>query len=192
MSTIATIAPLTQRPAVGCLEQSSVFQNSLIEDTLPSSAPAAQRRRQTELVRQAQSACRSCPLLRDCLYRAVVEHDVAGIAGATTVAQRQQIRARLGIVVTPEDFDTLAGAVGRHRQIDHEEVLRLRRTHPDESLDQIAHRLGCSLSTVKRHLRQERATPVAPRPDVAKPRMAAVLAAAAEVITTNNTRNRAA
>ncbi len=191
MPNVATIALRTQRPAIGCIDQSSVFQHPLVEDALPSSAPAAQRRRQAELVRQAQDACRSCPLVGDCLYRAVVEHDVAGIAGGTTAAQRQQIRARLGVVVTPEDFDTLAGVIGRHRQIDHEDVLRLRRSHPDESLDQIAHRLGCSLSTVKRHLRQERTSPVTPRPVTAKPRVAAVLAAASQVVGAGS-RSRAA
>ena len=61
----------------------------------------------------------------------------------------------------PEDFDSLAGVVGGQRTVDHDEVVRLRRAHPDESLERIARRLGCSLSTVKRHLRRERNEPAA-------------------------------
>ena len=87
------------------------------------------------------------------------EHDVAGYVGGTTPAQRARIRGRLRITVAPEDFDTLAGVTGGHRQVDHDEVVRLRHAHPDESLETLAHRLGCSLSTVKRHLRRERNQP---------------------------------
>ena len=48
----------------------------------------------------------------------------------------------------PENFDTLAGVTGRHHQVNHSEVVRLRHAKPDESLEMLAHRLGCSLSTV--------------------------------------------
>jgi len=155
-----TLSPT--RPVANCVELASVFQNPLLEEPLAASTPASVRRRYATLVGQAENVCFSCPLIEGCLYQAVVEYDVAGYVAGTTPAQRSAIRARLGIAVEPEDFDTLAGVVGRHRQVDHDEVVRLRHAHPDESLERLARRLGCSLSTVKRHLRKERRTP-APR-----------------------------
>ncbi len=173
----------TRQPApIGCVELAPIFQDQLLEESLTAAAPASLRHRQAALVRQAENACRACPLIADCLYRAVVEHDVAGVAGGTTAGQRQQIRRRLGIVVEPEDFDTLAGVTGRNRQVDHDEVVRLRNANPQESLEMLAHRLGCSLSTVKRHLRRERSHPTARTHRPSKPSRRAVLSAAAEVI----------
>jgi hypothetical protein len=129
------------------------------------------RRRQLALLTTAQAACRECPLIIDCLYRAVVEYDVAGYVAGTTPPQRAQIRRQLDITVKPEDFDSLAGVARHHRQVNHTEVVRLRNANPNESLETLAQRLGCSLSTVKRHLRRERRQPVArtapPRPSVA-------------------------
>ena len=84
--------------------------------------------------------------------------------------------------MTPEDFDTLAGVTGGHRQVDHDEVVRLRHAHPDESLETLAHRMGCSLSTVKRHLRRERRTPSVRPVELPKPSPSQVLAVAAKVI----------
>jgi hypothetical protein len=148
---------------------------------LAGNAPPSVRRQYATLVEQAQHACAGCPLLEDCLYGAVVRYDVAGYVGGTTPEQRFRIRRVLRISVAPEDLDTLAGVTGRHRQVDHDEVVRLRATHPDESLETLAHRLGCSLSTVKRHLRRERRTPsVRPAPSP-RPSRARVLAVAAEV-----------
>jgi hypothetical protein len=158
-----------------------VFQNPLLEEPLPSSTPAAVRRRYAVLVDQAARACRSCPMIQECLYAAVVEHDVAGYVGGTTPDQRVRIRRALRISVQPEDLDTLAGVTGRHRQVDHDEVLRLRHAHPDESLETLAHRLGCSLSTVKRHLRRERRTPSVRRAEPPKPSPSRVFAVAAEL-----------
>ena len=71
--------------------------------------------------------------------------------------------------------------IGRHHQVDHDELLRLRNAHPDESLERLARRLGCSLSTVKRHMRKERRSPSVRRAEPVKPTLAAVLAAAADV-----------
>ena len=175
-----------------CVELAAVFQSPLLEERLGSAAPTSARRRQAELIGQAQAACRECPLIAGCLYAAVVEHDVAGFVAGTTPAQRTQIRRRLQITVEPEDFDTLAGVIGGHRQIDHDEVLRLRNAHPDESLERLARRLGCSLSTVKRHLRKERRSPTVRRAEPVKPTLASVLAAAADVTGTSNRRPQAA
>ena len=94
----------------------------------------------------------------------------------TTERQRNEIRRRLGVQVTPGDFDSLAGVSGGHRPVDHAEILRLRRSNPDESLDKLARRLDCSLSTVKRHLRQERRQPSKPTTPTARPSVRAVLA----------------
>jgi hypothetical protein len=173
--------PLRSAPLPPCVELASVFQDPLLEEPLPGSAPTAVRRRYATLVGQAEQACAGCPLIQDCLYAAVVRHDVAGYVGGTTPEQRLRIRRALRIHVAPEDLDTLAGVIGRHRQVDHDEVVRLRAAHPDESLETLAHRLGCSLSTVKRHLRRERRTPAARRPEPPKPSLSHVLAAAAEV-----------
>lgn len=173
-------ATATSRPesAQGCHEFASLFQHPLLEEPPAASAPADQRRQHMMLTRKAENVCQTCPLLKQCLYNAVVRYDVAGYAAATTVRQRQEIRSRLGITVAPEDFDTLAGITARHRQVDHDEVVRLRNANPHESLETLAHRLGCSLSTVKRHLRRHRNEAhrprVQPRP---LPSMTEVLAA---------------
>jgi hypothetical protein len=176
-STTSTANQATAR----CIELASVFHDQLLEEPLPASASATLRRRQLGLITAAQCACRACPLITDCLYRAVVEYDVAGYVAGTTHPQRTQIRRQLDITVEPEDFDTLAGVTGRHRQIDHSEVVRLRKANPHESLEMLADRLGCSLSTVKRHLRRERRAPSGSTAVAAKPTRAEVLAAAAEV-----------
>ncbi|MGI3786069.1 MAG: hypothetical protein ACRYG2_35440 [Janthinobacterium lividum] len=106
---------------------------------------------------------------------------MAGFAGGTTARQRKEIRRRLGIVVGPEDLDTLAEVIGGTRQIDHDEVMRLRRANPDETLDQLAQRLGCSLSTTKRHLRRERQETM-PRPHLTRPMPTQVLQVTSEVV----------
>jgi hypothetical protein len=168
-------APRADGPT--CARLPRVFQDPLLEEPPAAGAPADDRRRYADLVASATAACRSCPLVVDCLYRAVVEHDVAGQVGGTTARQRVQIRRRLGVVVQPEDLDTLAGVLGGSRPVDHDEVLRIRAAHPDETLEVLAVRLGCSLSTVKRHLRRERKQPSAPRPVAVRPTRQQVLEA---------------
>lgn len=176
----------------GCVQFAPLFQHPLLETPPTPSAPAEVRRCHDELTRQAEAVCRACPLIDGCLFRAVVDYDVAGFAGATTQRQRTEIRRRLRVTVEPEDFDTMAGVMGRHRQVDHDEVVRLRQANPQESLEALAHRLGCSLSTVKRHLRQERVTPTLRAPSAPVPTLAQVLAAAADVTDSPTSRRRAA
>jgi Transcription factor WhiB len=165
--------------AARCIELAAVFQDQLLEEPLPASAPGTARRRQLALMTAARAACRECPLSIDCLYRAVVVYDVAGYVAATTPPERAEIRRRLGITVQPEDFDTLAGVTRRNRQVNHVEVVRLRNANPQESLEMLARRLGCSLSTIKRHLRRERrklaSSHSAPKPSVAEVVNAAAL-----------------
>jgi hypothetical protein len=175
-----TSSTSTANYAARCIELATVFQDQLLEDPLPATVPGAVRRRQLALITTARTACRECPLIIDCLYRAVVEYDVAGFVAGTTPAQRMQIRRQLGITVEAEDFDTLAGITGPHRQVNHAEVVRLRNANPHQSLEMLAQRLGCSLSTIKRHLRRERREPsagtAAPKPTIDE-----VLATAAAV-----------
>ncbi len=181
MLTSVDLSPPTAT-APACAGRADIFTDELLESPPAANACAEQRRRHAGLVAQAEEVCQSCPLLAGCLYRAVVEYDVAGYVAGTSERQRGEIRRRLGVRVQPEDLDTLAGVVGGHRQIDHDEVLRLRRANPDESLDRLAHRLGCSLSTVKRHLRRERNAPSAPTQPERRPSVRAVLSTAAEVV----------
>lgn len=180
-------------PATGCVQFADLFQDNLLEEPPTSSAPASVRHRYLALTERAGEICSDCPMMRNCLYDAVVRHDVAGYVAGTTQRQRAEIRRRLGVVVEAEDFDTLAGATARNRPVDHDEVLRLRRANPDETLESIAQRLGCSLSTVKRHLRRDRAERSA-LTEVAElrrglPTKAQVLAVAAQVMAPVRTRS---
>ncbi len=166
-----------------CLDQAETFQHPLLEEPQRAGAPATVRRTQSALEQRAAEACRTCPLLAGCLYEAVVRHDVAGYVAGTTAAQRVKIRALLDVSVEPENLDTLAGIVGGNRPVDHDEVVRLRAANPGESLERLAQRLGCSLSTVKRHLRRERGDAGAARsPQRALPGMDDVIRAARSVL----------
>ncbi|MFW6599101.1 WhiB family transcriptional regulator [Propionibacteriaceae bacterium Y2011] len=149
-------ATVESTAAPACAQATSLFQHPLLEEPPTSNAPAAERRQAAMLARRAEEVCATCPLMQNCLYDAVVKYDVDGFAAGTTRRQRNEIRASLGVTVAPEDFDTLAGVTARHRQVDHDEVVRLRNANPHESLEMLAQRLGCSLSTVKRHLRRAR------------------------------------
>ena len=105
---------------------------------------------------RVRDACAACHMFVDCLYSAVAQVDVAGYVGCTTPAERRRIRTLLGVSVQPEDLDAAAGVRGERRPVDHDAVLAMRNAYPEESLEQLAARLECSLSTVKRHLRRER------------------------------------
>jgi hypothetical protein len=160
----------------GCAARSDIFQHRLMEDPPPTSATRRTRERYEQLVREAKSLCASCPMFTECLFTAVAQHDVSGFVAGTTAAQRRSMRNLLDVEVQADDFDQLAGARGTRRPVSHEEVLRLRTQHPNDSLESLAMRLGCSLSTVKRHLRRARRgqSPAskAPRP---RPEVSAVL-----------------
>jgi hypothetical protein len=162
-------------PSPSCIAATDVFCNPLLEEPLPSSASGAQRQARTVLMARATETCNNCPLFSTCLYDAVVNHDVYGFVAGTTARQRHEIRAELEVSVEPDDFDTLAGVTSPNRQIDHDEVLRLRTANPHESLESIAQRLGCSLSTVKRHLRRARNGEVPAREECTPPTLEEVL-----------------
>lgn len=145
-----------------------------------------------QLVFRARESCSACPLLADCLYKAIVQTEVAGYVGCTTPRERLNMRRHIGIKVSSEDFDAYAGARGSRQPINHDDVLRMRSAHPDDSLEQIAARLECSLSTVKRHLRRARQEEAAgPRPERKLPSMEDVFDAFEKVVESNRARRRA-
>ena len=143
-STLSSVTP-------GCVTNAALFQHPVVEEGAAPSTAA-----QARMIEQAAAVCASCPLAARCLFEAVTSHDVAGFVAGTTAQQRRQIRARLGVRVRQENFDTRAGTMQANHPVDRDEVMRLRRANPDETLEQIAMRLGCSTSTVKRHLRKVR------------------------------------
>ena len=110
----------------------------------------------TEQRAAAHRDCAGCPFLVDCLYRAVVEVDVYGYAACTTEADRQLIRRKLGIEIMQAPAGPFSAPRTGAGPIDHEAVITLRQSHPNDTCIQLAQRLGCSTSTVKRHLRRAR------------------------------------
>lgn len=118
---------------------------------------AASRAGLGEILAQAHRRCAGCPMLVDCLYRAVVEVDVSGFAACTTEADRAAIRSRLGIVVDANPSGSYGPARLGTGPVSHDAVLAARTAHPKDTCQQLAERLGCSTSTIKRHLRRARA-----------------------------------
>lgn len=164
---------------LACVEFDELFLHPLLEDAR-SATTAALRTQQRMLTNRARTMCQGCPMLEQCRYDAVIKHDVAGFVAGSTESERNEMRRMLKVKVAPEDLDVLSGAFTPNRQVNHADVIRLRSTHPNETLEQLASRLGCSLSTIKRHLRKARAgsTPEVKRP---KPTVAQVNYVAAMV-----------
>ena len=180
----------TSAERAACIDDPALFQRELLEGPAPSRGDAERQRQAVLLTARAAAACADCPLFKTCLYDAVVKHDVAGFVAGTTEAQRTQIRAALGVKVEAEDFDTLAGVIRGARQLNQEEVLRLRQANPHESLEVLAMRLGCSLSTIKRHMRRARNAAGEVKLAAVRPTMERVLAAFAAVVRPNRSRER--
>jgi hypothetical protein len=179
--------------ATPCATDIGLYLHPLLEEPpVKSTAPKQTWQEYERLVTSARASCSTCPLLADCLYKAVVQTDVSGYVGCTTPKERVAIRRVLGIKVEAEDFDSIAGARGSRQPVDHEDVLRMRAQHPDESLESIASRLGCSLSTVKRHLRRARREADQPQGSAAQalPTMEDVFEAFDEVVEGNRARRR--
>ena len=104
----------------------------------------------------AHRQCAGCPVMVDCLYRAVVEVDVSGFVACTTEVDRRNIRKQLGIEIqqsstTPYGAPRVGGG-----PVSHDSVMTMRQAYPKDTCNQLAERLGCSTSTVKRHLRRAR------------------------------------
>jgi len=155
-----------------CAREPEVYRDEALQAAPRRSEMSTSQWREFQALRaQAHRGCAACPMLVDCLYRAVVEVDVSGYAACTTERDRARIRRELGIVVqqpTPQMFGTPRVGGG---PVSHEAVMEMRQAHPDDTCQQLAERLGCSTSTVKRHLRRARlgtvitqAKPAAPKP----------------------------
>lgn len=142
--------------ATACSVHTDLYLHPLLEDPPASRAAASLQQTYAELVGAARAFCAACPLLVDCMYKAVVQTDVSGYVGCTTARERQRIRELLGVRVDVDEMDAFAGTRGARQPVEHSDVLRMRAAHPDDSLDMLATRLDCSLSTVKRHLRRAR------------------------------------
>lgn len=146
-----------REPMAECVRFAGLFQDRLLEEPPRAGEPAAVRHRYRFLAEQARRICATCPLRAECLYDAVVRFDVNGYVAGTTEQQRAEVRRRLGVTVEKENLDRLTFTAATKKPIDPAEVVRMRKACPDETLESIAERLGCSLSTVKRHLRRHRA-----------------------------------
>lgn len=163
-----------------CVAYPNVYLHPFLDDG-PAPTSRGDRREQTMLQAQAEKMCAGCPLFAQCLTDAVVRFDVAGFVAGTTRRQRREIRSRLDVAVNEEDFDAFAG-VNSGRQFDRYEIQRMRNANPDQPLSVIAAKVGCSVSTVKRHLRRLEAEGGALRPTERRvPSQARVLAVAEEV-----------
>lgn len=171
----------TTEATTACVAYSNVFLHPLLDETTRTTT-SGNRREQAMLQNQATKMCAECPLRASCLMDAITKYDVSGFVAGTTRRQRAEIRKRLGIVVDDDDLDTWAG-VNSSRSYDAAEIQRLRLANPNEPLKFIAARMGCSISTVKRHLRrmaQEDVTP-AEKKRQELPSEEEVMAVAAEV-----------
>ncbi|MDX6277260.1 MAG: hypothetical protein QOJ72_1388 [Nocardioidaceae bacterium] len=104
----------------------------------------------------AHKRCAGCPLLISCLYRAVVEVDVSGFVACTTEDERQTIRRQLGIEVQESSMTPYGAPRVGGGPVSHEAVMTARHAYPKDTCQQLAERLECSTSTIKRHLRRDR------------------------------------
>ncbi|HEY7045209.1 MAG TPA: WhiB family transcriptional regulator [Nocardioidaceae bacterium] len=179
--------------ATPCATDLDLYLHPLLEDPPVRSTAAKETWTEYEtLVNTARASCSTCPLLADCMYKAVVQTDVSGYVGCTTPKERAAIRKLLDVKVEADDLDSFAGTRGTRQPVDHDDVLRMRAQHPDESLEALASRLGCSLSTVKRHLRRARREAAGPHVTIADtlPTMEEVFDAFDEVVEANRARSR--
>ena len=155
--TPSTPGPPDAEDVPACAARPELYLDELLDNPpVKSKVAKAVWSEYRDRLEEVRSACAACPLFADCLYRAVVEVDVSGYVGCTTPRERRRIRRMLGVEVGAEDFDALAGVRQEGKPINHESVLATRAAYPNDSLASIADRLGCSLSTVKRHLRSAR------------------------------------
>jgi hypothetical protein len=140
-----------------CAERPEVFQDDYLAAP-PTGAEMSAAAWDVLLARRADAhrRCASCPLMIDCLYRAVVEVDVSGFVACTTEGDRQVIRERLGIKVEQLASAPYGTARVGSGPVSHDAVMAARHAHPKDTCQQLAERLGCSTSTIKRHLRRHR------------------------------------
>ncbi len=143
-----TSAPSTV-PA--CITHSSVFLDPSVE----SDSTTRNDERTRSLCAYLHSLCENCPLLSSCLHRAVVDFEISGYCAATTASQRRIIREKLGYHLAKENFDSYVDTPSGTR-VNHETIVQLRQQYPKATLNELATQAGCSLSTIKRHMRRMR------------------------------------
>ncbi|MGJ9412984.1 transcription factor WhiB [Aeromicrobium sp. CF4.19] len=143
-----------ETPVPPCAHQPELFEDvaAVASTTSGSGTVAAVQER----LAVAHRSCAGCPMLVDCLYRAVVEVDVSGFVACTTEADRATIRRQLGIEVTQPTLAPYGTTRLGNGPVSHEMVVAVRHAHPKDTCQQLAERLGCSTSTIKRHLRRAR------------------------------------
>lgn len=140
-----------------CAFEPEVYLDDLL-DSPPSRTDITAAEWQTLTVKRATAhrQCAGCPLMVDCLYRAVVEMDVSGYVACTTERDRLAIRRRLGIEIHQPATVVYGAARVGSGPVSHEAVMTARQAYPKDTCHQLADRLGCSTSTIKRHLRRAR------------------------------------
>jgi hypothetical protein len=89
-----SITSTANRTNARYVELAAVFQDQLLEEPPSTGASAAPRRRRLALITIAKAACCKCPLITDCLDRAVVAYDVAGYVAGTTPPQSKRHQRR--------------------------------------------------------------------------------------------------
>ncbi len=139
-----------------CADAPEAYLDDALQATSGTTLSAAERDELNATRATIHRQCAGCPLLVDCLYRAVVEVDVSGYAACTTESERVLIRERLGIEVVRSTLTPYGAPRVGGGPVSHEAVLTSRQTYPKDTCQQLAERLGCSTSTIKRHLRRER------------------------------------
>lgn len=138
-----------------CVAVPEVFQDEMLSST-PGDLSAGERRMLATKRASAHRQCAACPMMVDCLYRAVVEVDVSGFVACTTEADRQMIRSQLGIEIQQPSSTPYGTARVGGGPVSHEAVMSARQSFPKDTCNQLAERLSCSTSTIKRHLRRAR------------------------------------
>ena len=74
-----------------CIRDSAntdLYQSPLLEEPNLANTQEA-RRQQILMTRKAENLCLDCPMMVDCLYQAVVKHDVAGYAAQIVVVKNR-------------------------------------------------------------------------------------------------------
>lgn len=150
-----TIRILTTTPP--CASVPEVYQDELLHSPpARDDISAAEWESLSAKRAAAHRQCAGCPIMVDCLYRAVVEVDVSGFVACTTESDRQFIREQLGIEIRQSSTTPYGTARVGGGPVSHESVMTVRQAYPKDTCHQLAERLGCSTSTIKRHLRKAR------------------------------------
>jgi hypothetical protein len=150
-----TIVDDTRMPP--CAHEPEVYHDEQLQSP-PARTDITDAEWETLTVKRATAhrQCAGCPLMVECLYRAVVEVDVSGYVACTTETDRQLIRRQLGIEISQPSLAPYGAARVGGGPVSHEAVMTVRQAYPKDTCHQLAERLGCSTSTIKRHLRRAR------------------------------------